>query len=202
MLVFDGSFGSYALRQLIANFNGDKDVYIDHIEWDFSKYVEKKLGRIGWNSRIICILKHYWCLNWALVRCQRFLNKTFTYFILNWEENKCSVPLMITDFNFNYNIKCKHSTTKMTPREVLFNYKNKEMFKKVIKKYREVWENFYQEIYYDVGYSLLITSWHLEPPNKWIRTFNRENPLKGTKGVRKEINSINGTIIKNFIIAL
>ena len=72
MIVFDGSFGSYALGQLIANFNDNKDVYIDHIEGDFSKYIEKKLRRIGWNSRIICILKHYWCLNWALVWCQRF----------------------------------------------------------------------------------------------------------------------------------
>ena len=68
MIVFDGSFGSYALRQLIADhINDKKDVYIDHIEGDFGKYVEKKLGRIGWNSRIICILKHYWCLNWALL---------------------------------------------------------------------------------------------------------------------------------------
>ena len=41
MIVFDGSFGSYALRQLIANFNDNKDVYIDHIEGDFSKYVKK-----------------------------------------------------------------------------------------------------------------------------------------------------------------
>ena len=31
MIVFYGSFGSYALRQLIANFNDNKDVYIDHI---------------------------------------------------------------------------------------------------------------------------------------------------------------------------
>ena len=37
-----------------------------------------------------------------------------------------------TDFNFYYNNKCKHSTTKMTPREVLFNYKNKYMHEKVI----------------------------------------------------------------------
>ena len=42
IIVFDGSFDSYALRQLIANFNDNKDVYIDHIEGDFSKYVEKK----------------------------------------------------------------------------------------------------------------------------------------------------------------
>ena len=31
MLVFDGSFGSYILRQLVADhFNNKKDVYIDH----------------------------------------------------------------------------------------------------------------------------------------------------------------------------
>ena len=41
MLVFNGYFGLYAQRQLIANFNDNKDVYIDHIEGDFSKYVEK-----------------------------------------------------------------------------------------------------------------------------------------------------------------
>ena len=40
MIVFDGSFGSYALRQLVADhINYNKDVYIDHIEGDFSKYV-------------------------------------------------------------------------------------------------------------------------------------------------------------------
>ena len=43
MIVFDGSFDSYALRQLIADHNNDNiDVYIDHIEEDFSKFVEKK----------------------------------------------------------------------------------------------------------------------------------------------------------------
>ena len=42
MLVFDRSFDSYALRQLIADhINDNKDLYIDHIEGDFSKYVEK-----------------------------------------------------------------------------------------------------------------------------------------------------------------
>ena len=122
MRAFDGSFGSYALRQLVAgHINYNKDVYIYQIEGDFSKYVEI-LGRIGWNSRIICILKRYWCLNWALVWCLRFLNKAFTNSTFNWEENKCSLPLMITDFHFYYNNKCKHLTTKMTPREVLFNY--------------------------------------------------------------------------------
>ena len=63
---------------------------------------------------------------------QRFLNEAFTNSIFNWEENKWSLPLMINDFPFYYNNKCKHSTTKMTPREVLFNYKNKEIIEKVI----------------------------------------------------------------------
>ena len=56
-------------------------------------------------------------------------------------------------------------------------------------------ENFYQEIDYDVGDSILITSWHLELSNKIIRIFNRKKPLKGKKGVRKEIHNINRTII-------
>ena len=42
MLVFDGSFGSYVLRQLIADhINNNKDVYIDHTEGYFCKYIEK-----------------------------------------------------------------------------------------------------------------------------------------------------------------
>ena len=42
MLVFNGYFGPYALRQLVVDhINYNKDVYIDHIEGDFSKYVEK-----------------------------------------------------------------------------------------------------------------------------------------------------------------
>ena len=46
MIAFDGIFGSCALRQLIADhINDNKDVYIDHIEGDSSKYVEK-LGRM------------------------------------------------------------------------------------------------------------------------------------------------------------
>ena len=42
MLAFDGYFCSYAQRQLVADhINCNKDVYIDNIEGDFSKYVEK-----------------------------------------------------------------------------------------------------------------------------------------------------------------
>ena len=68
MIAFDWSFCSYAQRQLVVDhINYNKDVHIDNIEAYFSKYVEKKLGNIMWNSQIIWILKHYWCLNWTLV---------------------------------------------------------------------------------------------------------------------------------------
>ena len=40
--MLNGYFGSYAQRQLAADhINYNKDVYIEHIEEDFSKYVEK-----------------------------------------------------------------------------------------------------------------------------------------------------------------
>ena len=103
---------------------------------------------------------------------------------------------MITDFLFYYNKKCKHSTTKMTPREVLFYYKDKEIIEKVIINTEKSRKNFIQEIDYDVGDSVLITSWLLELPIKRIISFKREKPLKGIKEERKEIHSIKGTITK------
>ena len=42
MLIFNGYFGSYVQRQLVADhINYNKDVYYDNIEGDFSKYAEK-----------------------------------------------------------------------------------------------------------------------------------------------------------------
>ena len=67
-------------------------------------------------SNIIDVWIELWC------DFKRFLNKAFTRSIFNWGENNCSLSLMITDIHFYYNNKCKHSTNKMTPREVLFNY--------------------------------------------------------------------------------
>ena len=84
----------------------------------------------------------------------------------------------------------------MTPREVLFDYKNKEMIDKVIINTEKFRKNLIQEIDYDVGDSALIISWFLELPNKRIRSFKREKSLKGTKGERKVIHCINGTITK------
>ena len=42
VIVFNGSFGTYVQRRLMADhINDNKDIYIDHIERDFGKYVEK-----------------------------------------------------------------------------------------------------------------------------------------------------------------
>ena len=59
--------------------------------------------------------------------------------------------------------------------------------------YRKV---FLQEIYFEVGDSVLLTSWITELPNKRIKSFKRQKPIKGTKGERQEIHSIQAEIIK------
>ena len=82
---------------------------------------------------------------------------------------------MIVDFLFYYNDKCKNSITKMTPREVLFDHKNKKMIEKVIINREKSRKNFIQEIDYDVGDFVLITSRLLELPNKRVKSFKREN---------------------------
>ena len=68
MLIFNGYFGSNALRQLVADrINDNKDVYIDNIEWDFSKYVEKNWEELGGIvelfafSNIIDVWIELWC---------------------------------------------------------------------------------------------------------------------------------------------
>ena len=55
---------------------------------------------------------------------------------------------------------------------------------------------FLQEIDFEVGDSVLLTSWITELPNIRIRSFKKEKPMKDTKGERQEINSIQAEIIK------
>ena len=54
---------------------------------------------------------------------------------------------------------------------------------------------FLQEIDCEVGDSVLLTSWIIELPNKRIRSFKKEKPMKGTKRERQEIHSIQAEII-------
>ena len=55
---------------------------------------------------------------------------------------------------------------------------------------------FLQKINFEVGDSVLLTSLITELPNKRIRSFKKEKPMKGTKGERQEIHSIQAEIIK------
>ena len=57
---------------------------------------------------------------------------------------------------------------------------------------------FQQEIDFEVGDSVLLTSWIVELPNKRIRSFKRVKTIKGTKGTkgeRQEIHYIKAEII-------
>ena len=55
---------------------------------------------------------------------------------------------------------------------------------------------FLQEIDFEVGDSVLLISGMTELPNKRIRTYKKEKPIKGKKGERQEIQSIQAEIIK------
>ena len=55
---------------------------------------------------------------------------------------------------------------------------------------------FLQKINFEVGDSVLLTSWITELPNRRIRSFKKDKSMKGTKGKRQEIRSIQAKIIK------
>ena len=95
-------------------------------------------------------------------------------------DEEWSLPLMVSDFLNYYNSKRVHTTTKMIPREILFNFKNKSIVEQVIVNTENSRKVFLQEIYFEVGDSVLLTSWIIELPNKRIRSFKKEKPMKGT----------------------
>ena len=59
---------------------------------------------------------------------------------------------------------------------------------------------FLQEIDFEVGDSVLLTSWITELPNIRIRSFKKEKPVKDTRGERQEINSIQAEIIRRIVL--
>ena len=126
---------------------------------------------------------------------QKFLNEEYTNSMFNGDE-EWSLPLMVSDFLHYYNSKRVHSTTKMIPREILFNFKRKSIVKQVIMNTENSRKAFLQEIDFEVGDSVLLTSWITELPNKRIRSFKKEMPMKGTKEERQEIHSIQAEILK------
>ena len=99
---------------------------------------------------------------------QKFLNEEYTNSMFNGDE-EWSLPLMVSDFLHYYNSKRVHSTTKMISREILFNFKRKSIVEQVIMNTENSRKAFLQEIDFEVGDSVLLTSWITELPNKRIR---------------------------------
>ena len=81
-------------------------------------------------------------------------------------DEEWSLPLMVSNFLHYYNSKRVHSTTKMIPREILFNFKSKSIVEQVIVNTENSRKAFLQEIYFEVGDSVLLNSWITELPNK------------------------------------
>ena len=111
-----------------------------------------------------------------------------------------SLPLIVSDFLHYYNSKRVQSITKMITREILFNFKNKSIVEQVILNTENSRKAFLQEIDFEVGDSVLLTSWITELPNKRIRSFKKKKIMKGTKEERLEIHSIQAEIIKGIIL--
>ena len=103
---------------------------------------------------------------------------------------------MVSDFLHYYNNKSVHSTIKMIPKEILFNFKRKSIVDQVIMNTENSKKAFLQEIDFEVGNSVLLTSWITELQSKRLRSYKKEKPIKGTKGERQEIHSIQAEIIK------
>ena len=88
---------------------------------------------------------------------QNFLNEAYTNSMFNGDE-EWSLPLMISDFFHYLNSKRVHSTTKMIPREILFNFKNKSIVEQVIVNTENSRKASLQKINFEVGDSVLLTS--------------------------------------------
>ena len=127
------------------------------------------------------------------------MNQTYTNTLFNGDE-EWSLPLMISDFLHYYNSKRVNATTKMIPRDILFNFKNKKIIEQVIINTENSRNEFLQEIDFELVDSVLLISWITELPYQKIRSFKKEKLVKDTKGERQEIYNIQGEIIKGVIL--
>ena len=78
-------------------------------------------------------------------------------------------------------------------------FQNKSIVEEAIVNTENSRKWFLQEIDFEVGDSVLLTSWMTELPNKRIRSFKKEKSMKGTKEERQEIHIIQAEIIKRII---
>ena len=126
------------------------------------------------------------------------MNQAYTNTLFNGDE-EWSLPLIISDFLHYYNNKRVHTTTKMIPRDILFNFKSKKIIEQVIINTENSRKQFLQEIAFELGDSALLTSWITELPNQKIRSFKKKSQLKVLRE-REEIYNIKGEIIKRVIL--
>ena len=61
-------------------------------------------------------------------------------------------------------------------------FQNKSIVEQVILNTENYRKAFLQKINFEVGDSVLLTSWITKLPNKRIRSFKKEMPMKGKKG--------------------
>ena len=73
-------------------------------------------------------------------------------------DEEWSLSLMVSDFLHYLKSKRVHSTTKMIPREILFNFKNKCIVEQVIVNKENSRKASLQKINFEVGDSVLLTS--------------------------------------------
>ena len=73
-------------------------------------------------------------------------------------DEEWSFPLMVSDFLHYLNSKRVHSTTKMIPKEILFNFKNKSIVEQVIVNTENSRKASLQKINFEVGDSVLLSS--------------------------------------------
>ena len=96
-------------------------------------------------------------------------------------DEEWSLSLMVSDFLHYLNSKRVHSTTKIIPREILFNFKNKSIVEQVIVNTENSRKAYLLKINFEFGDSVLLTSLMTELPNKRIRSFKKEKPMKVQK---------------------
>ena len=76
---------------------------------------------------------------------QNFLNEAYANSMFNGDE-EWSLPLMVSDFLHYYNSKRIHSTTKMIPREILFNFKRKSIVEHSLWIQKTLERHFYMKL--------------------------------------------------------
>ena len=88
-----------------------------------------------------------------------------------------------------YLLDWAHKSIKshLKTREILFNFKRKSIVEQVIMNTENSRKAFLQEIDFEVGDSVLLTSWIIELPNIRIRSFKKESQWKIQKERDKKL---------------